>query len=26
LRSWLKNPFGTPPIVPGPKQLALALA
>jgi hypothetical protein len=26
LRSWLKDPFGTPPIVPGPKQLALALA
>ena len=26
LPSWLKDPFGTPPIVPGPKQLALALA
>jgi hypothetical protein len=26
LRSWLQDPFGTPPIVPGPKQLALALA
>ena len=26
LRSWLKDPFGTPPIVPRPKQLALALA
>src|SRR5208283_917948 len=26
LRDWLKDPFGTPPIVPGPKQLALALA
>jgi hypothetical protein len=26
LRDWLKDPFGTPPLVPGPKQLALALA
>jgi len=26
LRDWLKDPFGTPPIVPGPQQLALALA
>jgi len=26
LHSWLKDPFHTPPLVPGPKQLALALA
>ena len=26
LRDWLNNPFGTPPIVPGPEQLTLALA
>ena len=26
LQGWLKDPFGTPPIVPGPQQLALALA
>ena len=26
LRDWLKDPFGTPPLVPGPQQLALALA
>jgi hypothetical protein len=26
LRDWLHNPFGTPPIVPGPQQLALSLA
>jgi IS4 transposase len=26
LLEWLKNPFGTPPIVPGPQQLALPLA
>ena len=26
LRDWLKDPFGTPPIIPGPQQLALALA
>ena len=26
LREWLHNPFGTPPIVPGPQQLALRLA
>ena len=26
LRDWLRNPFGTPPIVPGPQQLALSLA
>jgi hypothetical protein len=26
LRDWLKDPFGTPPLIPGPKQLALALA
>jgi len=26
LLEWLKNPFGTPPIVPGPEQLALPLA
>jgi len=26
LHDWLKDPFGTPPLVPGPKQLALALA
>jgi hypothetical protein len=26
LRAWLKDPFGTPPLVPRPKQLALALA
>jgi hypothetical protein len=26
LRDWLNNPFGTPPIVPGPEQLALPLA
>jgi hypothetical protein len=26
LRRWLKDPFGTPPLVPGPKQLALALS
>jgi len=26
LRRWLKDPFDTPPIVPGPKQLALALS
>jgi hypothetical protein len=26
LSTWLKNPFGTPPIVPGPQQMALPLA
>ena len=26
LRSWLKDPFGTPPLIPGPQQLALPLA
>ena len=26
LRDWLKDPFGTPPLIPGPQQLALALA
>jgi len=26
LRAWLDNPFGTPPIVPGPEQLALPIA
>ena len=26
LRDWLKNPFGTPTIVPGPQQLAIAPA
>lgn len=26
LRDWLHNPFGTPPIVPGPQQLLLSLA
>jgi hypothetical protein len=26
LRDWLHNPFGTPPIIPGPQQLALSLA
>jgi hypothetical protein len=26
LLNWLHNPFGTPPIVPGPEQLALPLA
>jgi len=26
LRDWLRNPFGTPPIVPGPEQLTLALS
>jgi hypothetical protein len=26
LLDWLHNPFGTPPIVPGPEQLALPLA
>ena len=26
LRDWLKDPFGTPPLVPAPLQLALALA
>ena len=26
LRDWLKDPFGTPPLVPGPKQLVLALS
>jgi hypothetical protein len=26
LRDWLRNPFGMPPVVPGPQQLALALA
>jgi hypothetical protein len=26
LRRWLKDPFGTPPLVPGPKQLVLALS
>jgi IS4 transposase len=26
LRDWLHNPFGTPPIVPEPQQLALSLA
>jgi len=26
LREWLRNPFGTPPIIPGPQQLALELA
>ncbi len=26
LRDWLRNPFGTPPIVPGPEQLTLTLA
>jgi len=26
LRDWLNNPFGTPPIVPGPQQLVLSLA
>lgn len=26
LLRWLAHPFGTPPIVPGPQQLALALA
>ena len=26
LRDWLNNPFGTPPIVPGPEQLVLSLA
>jgi len=26
LREWLHNPFGTPPIVPAPEQLALSLA
>jgi hypothetical protein len=26
LLDWLHNPFGTPPIVPGPEQLALSLA
>jgi len=26
LRDWLHNPFCTPPIVPGPQQLALSLA
>jgi len=26
LRDWINNPFGTPPIVPGPEQLTLALA
>jgi hypothetical protein len=26
LREWLHNPFGTPPIVPTPEQLALSLA
>src|SRR5205085_2491104 len=26
LRAWLDNPFGTPPIGPGPKQLALPIA
>ena len=26
LRDWLRNPFGTPPIIPGPQQLALSLA
>ena len=25
LLNWLHNPFGTPPIVPGPEQLALSL-
>ena len=25
LRDWLRNPFGTPPIVPSPQQLALSL-
>ena len=26
LRDWLHNPFGTPPIAPGPEQLVLSLA
>jgi hypothetical protein len=26
LSTWLKNPFGTPPMVPGPQQMALPLA
>jgi hypothetical protein len=26
LRDWLKDPFGTPPIIPAPQQLSLALA
>ncbi|HXH50023.1 MAG TPA: IS4 family transposase [Terriglobia bacterium] len=26
LRDWLHNPFGTPPIAPGPQQLLLSLA
>lgn len=26
LRNWLHNPFGTPPIAPGPEQLVLSLA
>jgi Domain of unknown function (DUF4372)/Transposase DDE domain len=26
LRDWLHNPFGTPPIAPGPQQLVLSLA
>jgi len=26
LRDWLKDPFGTPPIIPGPQQLVLDLA
>jgi hypothetical protein len=26
LHDWLHNPFGTPPIIPGPQQLALSLA
>jgi hypothetical protein len=26
LRDWLHNPFGTPPIIPAPEQLALRLA
>lgn len=26
LLDWLHNPFGTPPLVPGPEQLALSLA
>jgi hypothetical protein len=26
LLNWLHNPFGTPPLIPGPEQLALSLA
>jgi hypothetical protein len=26
LRDWLRNPFGTPPIIPDPQQMALSLA